>query len=321
MRRLEIMLFVCSLLAAPAAHADDWPTRPVRLIIPFAPGGITDTTARAVTDKLGAKLGQQVVIESRPGAGGNIGTQQVASAAPDGYTLLLGFDGTLVINPHVYAKMPFDTLRDFAPVTRLGDATLILVAHASVPANTIAELAVLSKQKPGSLQYGSAGNGTTGHVAAALLARVAGVDMTHVPYKGGAPAMVDVVAGQIPLVSTAVASAVPFLKQGRVKAIGVSSAQRDPALPDVPTFAESGAPGYVATSWTGILAPAKTPRPIVERLNREIVALLADPEVKARYAAIGVVPGGTTPDGFADIIRADHAKWGKVVKETGVRIE
>lgn len=303
------------------ARADDYPTKPIRLVIPFAPGGITDTTARAVTDRLGARLGQQVVIESRPGAGGNIGTEIVAKAAPDGYTLLLGFDGTLVINPHVYAKMPFETLRDFAPITRLGDATLILVAHPSVPANNIAELAALSKQKPGTLSYGSAGNGTSGHVAAELLRLTAGVDMLHVPYKGGAPAMVDVVAGQIQLVSTAVASAVQFVKQGRVKAIGVSSAKRDPALPDVPTFGESGAPGYVATSWTGILAPAKTPRAIIDRLNREIVTLLGDPEVQARYAAIGVVPGGTTPEGFADLIRADHMKWGKVVRDTGVKIE
>ena len=303
------------------AHADDYPTKPIRLIIPFAPGGITDTTARAVTDRLGARLGQQVVIESRPGAGGNIGTEMVAKAAPDGYTLLLGFDGTLVINPHVYPKMPFETLRDFAPITRLGDATLILVAHPSVSANNIAELAALSKQKPGTLSYGSAGNGTSGHVAAELLRLTAGVDMTHVPYKGGAPAMVDVVAGQIHLVSTAVASAVQFVKQGRVKAIGVSSAKRDPALPDVPTFGESGAPGYVATSWTGILAPAKTPRAIIDRLNREIVILLGDSEVQARYAAIGVVPGGTTPEGFADLIRADHLKWGKVVRDTGVKIE
>jgi tripartite-type tricarboxylate transporter receptor subunit TctC len=319
--RMLSWLIVLTTFAWPRVHAQDYPSKPIRLVIPFAPGGITDTTARAVTDKLGARLGQQIVIESRPGAGGNIGTEIVAKAAPDGYTLLLGFDGTLVINPHVYPKMPFDTLRDFAPITRLGDATLILVAHPSVPANTIGELAALSKQKPGTLSYGSAGNGTSGHVAAELLRMVAGVDMMHVPYKGGAPAMTDVVAGQIQLVSTAVASAVQFVKQGRVKAIGVSSAKRDPALPDVPTFGESGAPGYVATSWTGILAPAKTPRAIIDRLNREIVSLLGDPEVQARYAAIGVVPGGTTPEGYADLIRADHVKWGKVVKETGVKIE
>ncbi|MFN0305662.1 MAG: Bug family tripartite tricarboxylate transporter substrate binding protein [Burkholderiales bacterium] len=321
MRRIATTLMFLAAIAGLHARADDYPVKPIRLIIPFAPGGITDTTARAVTDRLGARLGQQVVIESRPGAGGNIGTQMVANAAPDGYTLLLGFDGTLVINPHVYAKMPFDTLRDFAPITRLGDATLILVAHPSVTANNIAELAVLSKQKPGTLSYGSAGNGTTGHVAAELLRLSAGVDMTHVPYKGGAPALVDVVAGQIQLVSTAVASAVQFVKQGRVKAIGVSSAKRDPALPDVPTFSESGAPGYIATSWTGLLAPAKTPRAIIDRLNREIVTLLADPEVQSRYAAIGVVPGGTTPEGYAQLIRDDLAKWGKVVKDAGIKIE
>ncbi len=183
MRSIAIALITFTAIAASHARADDYPSKPIRLIIPFAPGGVTDTTARAVTDRLGARLGQQVVIESRPGAGGNIGTEMVAKAAPDGYTLLLGFDGTLVINPHVYAKMPFDTLRDFAPITRLGDATLILVAHPSVPANTIGELAALSKQKPGTLSYGSAGNGTSGHVAAELLRLTAGVDMTHVRLK------------------------------------------------------------------------------------------------------------------------------------------
>ena len=309
------------LLHVPQAYAtEEYPSKPIRLVIPFALGGINELTARPVMDRLGQRLGQQIIIESRPGASGNIGTQMVASAAPDGYTLVLGFDGTLVINPHLYTNMPFDTLRDLAPISRLGDATLILVAHPSVPANTVAELAALSRQKPDYLFYGSAGNGTSGHVSAEMLRIMAGIKMSHVPYKGGAPAMLDVVGGQIPLVSTAVASALNFIKQGRVKAIGVTSATRDPALPDVPTYAESGAPGYAATSWTGILAPAKTPRPIIDRLNREIVAILKEQDIRDRYAAIGVVPGGNSPEAFADLIRSDTAKWGKVVREANVKM-
>lgn len=311
----------CVFLHVPQAYAaEEYPNKPIRLVIPFALGGINELTARPVMDRLGQRLGQQIIIESRPGASGNIGTQMVASAAPDGYTLVLGFDGTLVINPHLYTNMPFDTLRDLAPISRLGDATLILVAHPSVPANTVAELAALSRQKPDYLFYGSAGNGTSGHVSAEMLRIMAGIKMSHVPYKGGAPAMLDVVGGQIPLVSTAVASALNFIKQGRVKAIGVTSATRDPALPDVPTYAESGAPGYAATSWTGILAPAKTPRPIIDRLNREIVAILKEQDIRDRYAAIGVVPGGNSPEAFADLIRSDTAKWGKVVREANVKM-
>lgn len=317
---LPVVLAAFAFHANSAPAAEEYPNKPIRLVIPFALGGINELTARPVMDRLGQRLGQQVIIESRPGASGNIGTQMVANATPDGYTLVLGFDGTLVINPHLYTNMPFDTLRDLAPISRLGDATLILVAHPSVPANTVAELAALSRQKPDYLFYGSAGNGTSGHVSAEMLRIMAGIKMSHVPYKGGAPAMLDVVGGQIPLVSTAVASALNFIKQGRVKAIGVTSATRDPALPDVPTYAESGAPGYAATSWTGILAPAKTPRPIIDRLNREIVAILKEPDIRERYAAIGVVPGGNTPEAFADLIRADTAKWGKVVREANVKM-
>ena len=219
------LLFAASL----GASAQPYPSKPVRIVVPFAPGGIADNSARVITDRLGARLGQSVLVDNRPGASGNIGTELVAKSAPDGYTLLLGYDGTMVVNPHVYAKLPFDTLRDFEPVTKLGDAAVIIVAHPSVPANNVRELIALAKAKPGSLNYGSAGTGSSAHLACELLAQRAGIDMIHVPYKGGGQAIIDVVGGQIPLVCTAIATSQQFLKSGKLKGIGLSSAKRSSA--------------------------------------------------------------------------------------------
>lgn len=314
------MFLIIALSHAQGAEPD-YPNKPIRLIMPFAMGGLNELTARPVMDRLSVRLGQSIIFESRPGANGNIGTQVAAKSTPDGYTLLLGFDGTLVINQHLYPNLPFDTARDLIPISRLGDATLILVAHPEVPANNLAELVSMSKKKPGTIFYGTAGNGSSGHISAELLRIVSGANISHVPYKGGGPALLDVVGGQIPLVSTALVSALSFIKQGRVKAIGVSSAQRDPALPEVPTFSESGAAGYNVTSWTGILAPAKTPRVIIERISREINNALNEPAVKARYAEIGVVPGGNTPEEFAELIRSDSIKWGKVIRDAGIKLQ
>jgi tripartite-type tricarboxylate transporter receptor subunit TctC len=308
-------------LAVGVAASQDYPVKPVRVIVPFAPGGITDNSVRAISDKLSARLGQQVVIENRPGAAGNIGTAAVAQAAPDGYTLVLGYDGTFAINPHVFPKMPFDGFRDFAPIGRLGDATLILVAHPSIHVRNLGELIALAKQKPGALSFGSAGTGTTGHVAMELLCQQLGLNIVHVPYKGGGPAMLDVVSGQIPLVSTFIAAAAQHVKQGRVVALGVSSGKRDPALPDTPTFSEGGASGYAVTSWLGLLAPAKTPRAIIDRVNREIEGVMADPETRERYATLGIVPNPSSTDAFAALIRSDFERWGKVVKQAGIKIE
>jgi tripartite-type tricarboxylate transporter receptor subunit TctC len=310
-----------ALCAALPASAQDWPSKPIRIVVPFAPGGVTDNSARVIADKLGARLGQQVIVENRAGASGNIGTEAVAKAAPDGYTLLLGFDGTMVINPHVFAKLPFDTLRDFQPVTKLGDATLILVAHPSLPANTLPELIAYSKTQPGGLAYGTSGTGGTPHLAGELLAQRSGARLVHVPYKGGGQAIGDVVGGQIPLVYTAIATAQQYVKAGRLKAIGVSSGERAAALPEVQTFIEGGQPGFVVASWTGILAPAQTPRPVVERLQKEIAAVLADPEVKARYAVLGIEPVGNTPGEFAAQIMADLGRWEQVVRQAGIKVE
>jgi tripartite-type tricarboxylate transporter receptor subunit TctC len=307
-----ILAMTCALACAQA-----YPTRPVRVVVPFSPGGVADSSARVLAERLGTRLGQAIVVENRPGASGNLGTAAVAAAAPDGYTLLLGFDGTLVINPHVYSSLPWDTLRDFAPVTKLGDATLILVAHPSVPAQSISELVALKKP----FSYGSAGTGSTPHLAGELLAQRTGIALTHVPYKGGGQAMGDVVGGQIALVFTAVATAQQFVKSGRLKGLGVPAARRSGSLPEVPTFIESGLEGFVVDSWTGILAPAKTPGEILGRLQKEIAAVLGEPDIRSRYATLGIEPVGNTPAQFAQQIRADLARWEKVVRQANIRIE
>ena len=307
--------------AATMAQAQDYPTRAIRLIVPFSPGGVADTSARVVADRLATRLGQQVIVENRAGASGNIGTQQVAQAAPDGYTLVLGFDGTMVINPWVFPNIPFDTVKDFVPVTKLGDATLIMVAHPSVAANNMKELIALAKTKPGTLSYGTSGTGGTPHLAGELLNQRAGISLVHIPYKGGGQAVGDVVGGQIPLVYTAIASAQQYVKSGRLKALGVSGAKRSSSLPDVPTFVESGLEGFVVDSWVGIFAPAKTPRAIVDRLQRELAAILATAEVRERYAVLGIEPVGNTSEQFGEQVRADLAKWEKVVKQANIRAE
>ena len=303
------------------AQAQDFPNRAIRLVVPFAAGGVTDTSGRAVADRLSARLGHQVVVENRPGASGNIGTEQVAKSAPDGYTLVLGFDGTMVINPHVFAKMPFDPVRDFAPVTKLGDATIIVVAHPSLPVKNMTELIAYSKTKPNTLSYGTSGTGGTPHLAGEMLKQRHGLDWTHIPYKGGGQAIIDVIAGQIPLVYTAVASSQQHVKSGKLCALGVSSAKRSSSLPDVPTFVESGLADFIVDSWVGILAPAKTPRAIVDRLNKETVAALAEPAIRERYSVLGIEPVGNTPEQFAAQIRDDLARWEKVVKQAGIKLE
>jgi len=314
------IIFLALFLAGPAV-AQQWPTKPVKIVVPFSPGGFADSGARAVSDKLAARLGQPVLIENKVGASGNIGTEMVAKSAPDGYTLLLAYDGTMVVNPHVFAKIPFDTLRDFAPVTKLGDAPTLVVAHPSVPANNMRELIALAKAKPGTLSYGTSGTGNTPHLVGEMLNLRAGTDLQHIPYKGGAQAIADVVGGQIPLSFTAVAGAQQFLKAGKLKALGVTSRQRVAALPDTPTFTESGLPNFVVNTWFGILAPANTPRPIIDRLQRELAAVLKEPDVRERYAVLGNEPVGNTPDEYAAQIKADLAQWGEIVKKAGVRIE
>jgi tripartite-type tricarboxylate transporter receptor subunit TctC len=316
---MKKLLLVLASLAAFAAHAQEYPARPIRIVVPFAPGGVADNSARVIAEPLSQRLGQQVLVENRPGASGNIGTSAVAQSAPDGYTLLLGFDGTMVINPHVFPKTGFDTLKDFAPVTKLGDATLILVAHPSLPAKTLQEMIRLAKTKP--LPYGTSGTGGTPHLAGELLKQRTGAQLEHVPYKGGGPAVTDVVGGQIPLVFTAIASAQQHIRTGRLVALGVPGAKRSSALPDVPTFQESGLAGFDVSSWTGIFAPAATPRAVVERLQKELAVVLQSAFVKERYAALGIEPVGNAPDLFAAQVREDLARWEKVVRTANVKVE
>jgi tripartite-type tricarboxylate transporter receptor subunit TctC len=319
---IQIAFFVAALLASTAAFPQEYPVKPVRLIVPFSPGGVTDNSARVIADPLGARLGQQVIVENRPGASGNIGTQLVAQSAPDGYTLVLGFDGTMVINPHVFATLPFDTLRDFAPVTKLGDAALILVSHPSLPAKNLAGfISFAKKSKSATFPYGTSGTGGTPHLAGELLKQRTGIALEHIPYKGGGQAIIDVLGGQIPLVFTAIATAQQYVKAGRLVGLGVPGATRSAALPDVPTFIESGQPGFDVTSWVSILAPARTPRPVIEKLHREIAAVLQTAAVRERYMALGIEPVGNTPEQFTDQIRADLARWEKVVKAANIRLE
>jgi tripartite-type tricarboxylate transporter receptor subunit TctC len=306
-------------LSASLVAAQDWPAKPLRIIVPFAPGGVADNSARVVAEPLGMRLGQPVLVENRPGASGNIGTQAVAEAPADGHTLLLGFDGTMVINPHVFARVPFDTLVDFAPVTKLGDATLLLVAHPSLPAKNLQQMIELARTR--ALAYGTSGTGGTPHLAGELLKLRTGAQLEHVPYKGGGQAIVDVVGGQIPLVFTAIATAQQYVRTGRLLALGVPGAKRSAALPDVPTFEESGLAGFDVTSWVGIFAPAKTPAPIVARLYKELAVVLRTPFVKERYGVLGIEPVGNTPREFFEQVREDLARWEKVVKATNIRVE
>ncbi|MBY4948030.1 tripartite tricarboxylate transporter substrate binding protein [Cupriavidus respiraculi] len=306
---------------AGSAMAQAYPSKPIRLIVPFAPGGVSDTSARVVADKLGQRLGQQVVVENKPGASGNIGTAMVAQAAPDGYTLVLGFDGTMVINPHVYAKVPFDPIKDFVPIGKIGDAALILIAHPSVPAKNLQELVAYSRSREGGLSYGSAGTGSTPHLAGELLKARTGLNMVHVPYKGGGQAMGDLVGGTLPLLYTAVAGAQQYVKGGKATAIAVSGASRVPALPDVPTIAESGVPGLVSESWVGLLAPANTPKEIVDKLSGELNAVVNLPDTRERLATLGIVPVGNSSEAFGKQIQADLKKYSEVVKTAKIRVE
>ncbi len=314
-------LLLCAAAALPSFAQSPYPNKPIRLVVPFTPGGVTDTSGRLIAEQLTKRLGQQVIVDNKPGASGNIGTLQVIAAAPDGYTLVLGFDGTLVINPHVFDKAPFDTLKDLAPVGKIGDAVLILVAHPGVAAKTLPEVIALSKTQAGGLSYGTSGTGGTPHIAGEQLKLRTGANLIHVPYKGGGQAMIDVMGGNIPLVYTAVAGAQGHVKSGKLKAIAVSSAQRSKSLPDVPTFIESGVADFEVSSWVGLLAPAKTPKAILDKLNAELNAVLNDPDVREKLNVMGITATPGTADKFGDEMKRDLAHYGPVVKAAGIKAE
>jgi tripartite-type tricarboxylate transporter receptor subunit TctC len=319
-----VLCFATAWLATPASAQGAYPAKPIRLVVPFTPGGVTDTSGRLIADQLSKRLGQQVIVDNRPGASGNIGTQLVAAAEPDGYTLLLGFDGTLVINPHVFEKVPFNATRDFAPIGKIGDAILILVAHPSVYATSLRDVIGLSKSKPEGLSYGTSGTGGTPHIGGELLKQRTGANLVHVPYKGGGQALTDVLGGNIPLVYTAVAGAQAHVKSGKLRAIAVSSAQRSKSLPDVPTFIESGIAGlndFEINSWVGLLAPAKTPKAVMDRLTTELNAVLNDPETRDKLNTMGISAAPGSADSFGDEIKRDLARYGQVVRAAGIKAE
>ena len=308
-------------LACVGAHAGaadlSFPSRPIRFIVPNGAGGTTDLVARSVAPKLADMLGQQVVIDNRPGSGGILGTEIVARAAPDGHTLLMGTIGNIAISPALYRKLGYDSLRDFAPVTQLASAAYMVLLHPSVAAKSMKELAALAKIKPGALNFASAGSGTGSHLAAELFKSMAGVDMVHVPYKGGSPAMTDVIAGQVQLMFNGIPSSMPHLRSGRVRALAVTTAARSPAAPELPTIAEAGFPGAEATSWTGILVPAGTPAPVIAKLHAAFVKALQFQDVVTRLSMDGATPVGNSPAEFGAYIKSELAKWGKVVKTSG----
>ncbi len=318
---LQAAFLGASLTLMGSAIAQSYPSKPIRLVVPFTPGGVTDTSGRLIAEQLSKRLGQQVIVDNKPGASGNIGTQQVAAAEGDGYTLLLGFDGTLVINPHVFPKTGFDTLKDFAPIGKIGDAVLILVANPSFPAKNLKDLIALSKTQAGGLSYGTSGTGGTPHIAGELLRQRTGANLVHVPYKGGGQALTDVLGGNIPLVYTAIASAIPHVKSGKLLPIAVSSSKRASSLPDVATFIENGVSDFEASSWVALLAPAKTPRAIVTRLNTELNAVLNDPEVRERLNGMGITAAPGTPESFGAELSRDLSKYGPVVKAAGIKAE
>ena len=299
-------------LAAVVAHAQPYPNKAIHLVVPFPPGGGTDIIARTLATKLSQTMGVPVVIDNRGGAGGTIGTGVVAKAAPDGYTLAL-VSGSHVINPSIYPKLPYDSVKDFSPITLLVSAPGILVVNQSVPVKNVKELIQFAKSKPGQLHYASAGNGTPPHLAGALLKAMTGVEIVHVSYKGNAQALTDLLGGHVALMFPTIPSALPYVKNGTLRALGVTSAMRSPSLPEIPTIAESGLPGYQSSSWYGVLAPANTAPEIVNKLQEEIVKILHLPDVKELLFAQGLEPVGDTPDQFSKRIQLEIQKWSKVI--------
>jgi tripartite-type tricarboxylate transporter receptor subunit TctC len=318
--RRRAALVAWFLLASQAVIAQDYPGRPVRLVVPFAAGGGTDIAARVLADGLTQSLGQTFVIDNRGGAGSVVGTEIVAKSAPDGYTLLLG-NISLAFNPALYSKLPYDALRDLAPISLVVDQPNIMVVPPSLPAQTLNEFVTLARAAPGKYTYGSAGAGSGTHLATELLATQLKLKLVHVPYKGTGPALTALLGGEISLFVSTFASALPHVKAGRLRAFGVTSAKRSAALPDVPTIAESGLPGYEYTTWYGLLARAGTPQSIVDKLNRATVALLDNADVRQRYIAQGMDPLPSTIDAFAAKLRSETDKWTKVIRATGARVE
>jgi tripartite-type tricarboxylate transporter receptor subunit TctC len=307
--------------ASGRASAQAYPARPIRLVVPSSAGaGVTDIMARLVGQRLGESLGQQVVIDNRPGASGILGSEVVAKAPNDGYTLLIA-NVSLIVNPYLFAKMPYDPLVDFVPVTMVNTAPQQLVVHPSVPATSVADLVAYAKARPGQLNYGSGGLGSTPFLAAELFKSITGIDVVHVPYKGGAPAIAELVGGQLNFMIENVPGTMPHVKSGKLRALAITSAQRSPLAPDLPTMIEAGVPGYEMSAWNAIFAPKGTPPDIVVRLHAELVRVLRGPEMKEQCAALGAEPIGNTPDELTAFLKADKARWGEIIQARGIKPE
>ena len=318
--RCALAAWLAFAAVAPAA-AQPYPNRPIRFVVPFAPGGSTDTLARTLGQKLTDALQQQVVVDNRSGANGNIGMEIVARAAPDGYTIVLGYIANLGIGPGLYARLPFDPVKDYAPITQVASSPNILAVHPSLPVKSFREMIAYAKTNPKKLNFASSGVGSIGHLTGELLNRSAGVDMVHVPYKGSGQAVIDLLGGQVQTMFSGMSSVMQHIKAGKLRALAVTGAQRSPAVPEVPTIAESGFPGFEATAWYGVLATARTPKTIVNRLHDEIVRALALPEVRERLNNVGFELVGSTPDEFAAFIKSEITKWTKVVRAAKISAE
>jgi tripartite-type tricarboxylate transporter receptor subunit TctC len=314
---VAVTLMACGMVTA---HAQTYPTKPIRIIIPFPIGGIADVFARIIGAKLNEAWGQPVVVENRAGAGGNIAAEFVAKSPPDGYTLVVGSIGTHAVNVSLFKKIAFDPVRDFAPISMMLEAEGLLVLHPSVPAKNVKELIALAKARPGQIIYASAGNGTAGHLSGELLKSMAKVDLVHVPYKGNVPAITDLIGGQTSLLFATMPTVLPHVKSGRLNAIAVTGAKRSPAAPDLQAIAET-LPGYDVTNWVGAFAPAGTPRDVVSKLHAEIVRVMQAPDIQKRLLAEGAKFTPLTPDQFGDFVKAEIAKWAKVIQQSGIRVD
>lgn len=307
-----------SILTA-GAWSQAYPTKPVRLVVPFAPGGSTDVTARLLAQKLTEAWRQQVIVDNRAGAGGNIGADFVAKAAPDGYTLLLATTGVMAINHRLYRTLPYDAQRDLAPVTQIGSLPLILIVHPSLPVRSVKDLVAFAKARPGQLSYASSGVGGATHMTAEIFRMMAGVDIVHIPYKGSGQAMTDLISGQVPIAFDQITSSLPHVEAGRLRALAVTSAKRFASVPTLPSMSEAGITGYEAVSWNGLAAPANAPRDIIVRIQVEVARALQTPDMKERFFKDGIEPVGSTPEQFAAHIKSERAKWEKVVDAAGIK--
>jgi tripartite-type tricarboxylate transporter receptor subunit TctC len=313
---------IAASIAIAAATADAaYPDRPLRLVVPFPPGGAVDVLGRAVALNARDTLGQNIVVDNRPGFGGAVGSELAARATPDGYTLLMGSTSTISINPALVAKLAYDPAKDFVPITLVGFVPHVLAANPSIPASSLKEFIAYARARPGQLAYGSAGTGTPHHIAIEMFKQMTGVDMLHVPYKGTAPALLDLLSGRVSCMSAEVLALLPHVRAGKLRALGIATATRNQVAPEIPTVAEAGLPGFEVTSWYGILAPAGTPREITSRLARDIAKSLSTPDMRQRFADLGATPVGNTPEEFAAFIKREGAKWAKAIKISGAKVE